>query len=48
MLNIYAASFLTATRTPGVTLRDVPPINAPRRRRWFAPRPKANIDITNL
>ena len=36
MLNIYARSFMTATRTGCVRMRDVPPARpAGRRRRWL-------------
>lgn len=36
MIKIYAQSFMTATRTGGVPMRDVPPAKpAARRRRWL-------------
>ena len=48
MLNIYANTFLTATRTTGVSLRELPQDIPRKRRRWFsAPRGTA-IDAENL
>jgi len=35
MLNIYAASFMTATRLNAPKLRDAPKPNAPKRKRWL-------------
>lgn len=36
MINIYAQSFMTATRTPKVTLRDAPkPGKAQRKSKWL-------------
>lgn len=36
MINIYARSFMTATRTGCVRMTDVPPAQTPRnRRRWL-------------
>jgi len=48
MLNIYARTFITATRTGCVRLRDMP-VNPPAaRRRWFL-RPKTRcIDPAKL
>lgn len=38
MLNIFASTFMTATRLGDVRVRDVPPkSDKPRRRRWNAP-----------
>ncbi len=35
MLNIYAQTFMTATRTPCVRLRDLPASSPKARRRWI-------------
>lgn len=35
MLNIYAQTFMIATRTPCVRLRDLPPAPKKARRRWI-------------
>ena len=48
MLNIYAASFMTATRTPEVRLREMPPSKGVKRRRWFSRRPTLDIDMEKL
>ncbi|MFC6639509.1 hypothetical protein GV827_12015 [Sulfitobacter sp. JBTF-M27] len=48
MLNIYAQSFMTATRTTGVELHEVPSKNKGARRRWFS-RPKTVlVDLRKL
>lgn len=48
MLNIYAQSFLTATRTNCTTLHDVPPTNAEKRRRWWQSRRQVCVDLSKL
>lgn len=48
MLDIYARSFLTATRSDTVTLRDVPPKGHQKRRRWFAGRKTFEINPKDL
>ncbi len=48
MLDIYARSFLTATRSDTVSLRDVPPKGQTQRRRWFARRKTFDINPKNL
>lgn len=48
MLNIYAQSFLTATRSPCVRLREMPSENTSKRRRWFGRRPTVCVDLTKL
>ena len=35
MLNIYAKSFMTATRTNTINVRDVRPAATPPKRRWL-------------
>lgn len=48
MLNIYASTFMTATRTTGVSLRELPRDIPPNRRRWFSSHRAAHIDAENL
>lgn len=48
MINIYAQTFMTATRTGCVRLRDVPSVPGQKRHRWFARRPARCIDLTKL
>jgi hypothetical protein len=53
MLNIYAHSLMTATRTNTVKLRDVPPKPAQIKRRWLPAghwwlRPERDIDVDRL
>jgi hypothetical protein len=48
MLNIYAQSFLTATRSPCVRLRDMPSKTPAKRTRWFSGRKTRCIDPTKL
>ena len=47
MLGIYAHTFMTATRTGCVELRDVAP-TAPRRKRWLGLRKSRCIDLDKL
>ena len=48
MLGIYADVIRTATRTDRFIIEDVPPANAPKRRRWFN-RPRAiDVDLSKL
>lgn len=48
MLNIYAQSMMTATRTGCVQLHEVPS-NAPaKRRRWFSRRKTICLDLAKL
>lgn len=48
MLNIYAQSMMTATRSGCVRLRAAPSGNAPKRRRWFSRREEICIDPAKL
>lgn len=48
MLNIYAQSFMHATRTGKIRVQDVPPVSAPKRHRWFSRRKTRCIDPGNL
>lgn len=44
MLDILASSFMTATRSGGVPMREVPSKNTSTRRRWFSTRKTRCID----
>jgi hypothetical protein len=48
MLNIYAQTFLTATRSPWVRLREMPSATGQKRSRWFSGRKTRCIDPANL
>lgn len=48
MLNIYAQTFLTATRSPCVRLRDMPSNTSQKRRRWFASRKTRCVDLDKI
>ncbi len=48
MLNIYAKTFMTATRTGCVTLREMPSSDNTKRRRWFSNRKTTCINPENL
>jgi hypothetical protein len=48
MLNIYAQTFLTATRAPCVRLRDMPSQTPSKRRRWFSLRQTRCVDPAKL
>jgi len=48
MLNIYAQTFLTATRAPCVRLRDMPSDLTPKRRWWFSRKQTRCVDLTKL
>jgi hypothetical protein len=48
MLNIYAQSIMTATRTGCVRLHDMPNPAKPKRRRWFSRRKTICIEPKNL
>ena len=48
MLNIYAKTFMTATRTGCVRLREVPPAQEEKRHRWFSRRKTRCIDPAKL
>ena len=52
MLNVFAQSFMTATRTKSHRIQDVPNINAKKSRwlpegHWWREKPR-NIDLDNL
>lgn len=42
MINIYAQTFMTATRLGQVPMQDVPSVPKAKRQRWFA-RPKTRL-----
>lgn len=48
MLNIYAQSMATATRTGCVTLREMPPAFPAKKTRWFSRRPTICVDLDKL
>lgn len=48
MLNIYAQSFMTATRNNCTSLHDVPPANPEKRRRWWQSRQTICLDLRKL
>lgn len=48
MLNIYAQSFMTATRTDCIRMRDVPPVAQAKRYNWFSRRKTRCIDPAKL
>jgi len=48
MINIYAQSFMHATRTGHIRVRDVPSVPDTKRYRWFARRKTRCIDPSNL
>ena len=48
MLEIYAKTFMTATRTGQVTVLDVPSVPYHKRLRFFARRKARTIDPTKL
>lgn len=48
MINIFAQSLMTATRTNCTTLHDVPPANIEKRRRWWQARKQICLDLTKL
>ena len=48
MLDIYAKSFMTATRTDAVCMREAPSKNTHKRRRWFSLRREICVDPAKL
>lgn len=48
MLNVYAQTFMTATRTGCVLLRDVPSVQNGKRLNWFSRRKVRCIDPAKL
>jgi len=48
MLNIYAQTLMTATRSGCVRLRDMPPKTPVKRLNWFAGRKTRCIDPAKL
>lgn len=48
MLNVYAQSFMTATRIGCVRMLDVPPVAQTKRRYWFSRRKTRCIDPAEL
>lgn len=48
MLDIYASTFLTATRHNNVCLHELPPSTPNGRRRWFQRRKVVCVDVSKL
>ncbi len=48
MINIYAQTFMNATRTDCVRLRDVPSVPREKRLNWFSRRKTRCIDPAKL
>jgi hypothetical protein len=48
MLDIYAQTFMIATRGRGVRVRDVPSVPHEKRLNWFSRRKTRRIDPNNL
>lgn len=48
MINIYAQTFMTATRTGQIRVMDVPSIPETKRHRWFTRRKTRLIDPNKL
>lgn len=48
MINIYAQTFMNATRTGCIRVQDVPSIPETKRHRWFARRKARCIDPKKL
>ncbi|WP_299025555.1 hypothetical protein [uncultured Sulfitobacter sp.] len=48
MINIYAHTFMTATRTGEICVTDVPSVPENKRHRWFKRRKTRCIDPTKL
>ena len=48
MLNIFAQSFMTATRNNCTTLYDLPRTDSEKRRRWFRSPKQVCIDLSKL
>lgn len=48
MINIYAQTFMTATRTGQVRVQDMPAASETKRQRWFKRKIFRNIDPKEL
>lgn len=48
MLNIFATTFMTATRSGCVEMREVRPAKDTSRRRWLRPRKTVCVDPAKL
>ncbi len=48
MMNIYAKTFMTATRTDLVQLQEVPSVADQKSRRWFPRRKTRYVDLKKL
>lgn len=48
MINIYAQSFMHATRTGQILVKDVPSLPEAKRHRWFTRRKTRLIDPDDL
>ena len=48
MLDIYAQTFMTATRSGCVQVRDAPSASPEKRLNWFARRKNRCIDLNKL
>lgn len=48
MINIYAQSFMTATRSDCINVRETPPRNESRLRRWIKGGRTRCVDLSKL
>ncbi|MEH6520232.1 hypothetical protein [Sulfitobacter sp.] len=48
MINIYAQTFMTATRTGQIRVQDMPPASEVKRQRWFQRKTFRTIDPNKL
>ncbi|MGJ8626104.1 MAG: hypothetical protein ACSHXB_04005 [Sulfitobacter sp.] len=48
MLNVYAQTFMTATRTDCVQVRDIPSVQNGKRLHWFKRGKARCIDLAKL
>jgi hypothetical protein len=48
MINIYAQTFMNATRTGEIRMQDIPAVPETKRHRWFARRKTRLIDPHKL
>ena len=48
MINIYAQTFMNATRTGEIRMQDVPSVPETKRHHWFTRRKTRCIDPKNL
>lgn len=48
MINIYAQTFMNATRTGQIRVQDIPPVQQKKRSRWFFRRKTRCIDLRKI